>query len=569
MVVLQNQSSNNINNSLIEPQYNYLLNNNTINDYLVLNSSTYTAMPKFYNTTIDTNCNSITKNLINSKVKAYNEFNISHIPIVRDDTFKYSVYLETRPSSTFIYSMCFEELFFFDFDDKSFNMNTNNITNLVLNKTKEIIQKMTNYYDSELNIKLFWILYETDNGVHAYCLSHKRNRRMNSHMNNIIEETVKTCADADWAAFVKVRFGYCTRISPKLRYKTGTSMTGGSYLSTPTVTNNNVNVCNTTCKIKKTNEFIDYSKITDVVINLEKSIIIKAPGATILKDLAMQLYIKNSLVILIRDNLCAYCEAIGIPLGMFSMHQCEDIVTNNNTDQSKGICDELKTMADCKISTKCNFKPTLDIDKLKKFMIQIRSFHDGLRFNSIYNIDLIKELFEKSNTDYTTIIFKESTIINKIEYKTIDKNYYTTDYHIEILKFIKKNQLKSNNNVVINTVNNKNNSKKNINTIVNNSVLNTIFTLKNLLYDSNNETILHIILRANIDETIKIKYFNIILNSLTKESDKKKLLNLPGGEPILNDILNNTIQVSYTPIMYLIKYFKNKDIVIKFINDNK
>jgi hypothetical protein len=212
---------------------------------------------------------------------------------------------------------------------------------------------------------------------------------------------------------------------------------------------------------------------------------------------------------------------MGIPLGMFSMHQCEDIVTNNNTDQSKGICDELKTMVDCKISTKCNFKPTLDIDKLKKFMIQIRSFHDGLRFNSIYNIDLIKELFKKSNTDYTTIIFKESTIINKIEYKTIDKNYYTTDYHIEILKFIKKNQLKSNNNVVINTVNNKNNSKNNNNTIVNNSVLNTIFTLKNLLYDSNNETILHIILRANIDETIKIKYFNIILNSLTKESDKK------------------------------------------------
>ena len=514
-----NTNNNRINTTQSGDQYQYLLNTNTSN-YLSIDKNVYNEMPKFYNKEIDTKCNSITEFLINYKVKSYDEMNISHIPIVRDDYFKYSIYLETRQSSTFIYSMCFEELFFFDFDDKGFNMNNTN-TKTVLDKTQEIIQKMTDYYDSKLNIKLFWILYKTDNGVHAYCLSHKRNRRIEKHMDNIISETVKTCADPDWAAFVKVRFGYCTRISPKLRYKEkNIQQTGGSPYDDGVRPSTSANTP-TSCSKKCMTSNIDYSRITNVVINLENSFVIKAPGAVCLFDLVSQLYIKNSLVGKIRDGICQYCEKIGIPLGMFSVHECKS--TTNNDDDNQ-VCNELQNMTECKLSSKCSFKPLIDENKLKGFMLQIRRFHDEIRFIGVYKNNLKATLFKNSNVELSSIVLKgENSLI-------YNKNYNSNVY----------------------SINDKNNIKQ-------------INTIKDLYYDSNNETILHKKLRLNSD----LEFFSRLIHNLTNETDKKRLLNLPGGEPLYDDILNTTVQCSYTPLMYLIKFGTDSEKIITFIDANK
>jgi hypothetical protein len=216
---------NNITNNTSE-QYSYLLNN----------TSEYLQIDDYGNDTInfhDDNqvCSKVKEKMIETKIRNYDKLSISHVPIVRDDKLKYTIYLETRVDSTLIYSMCFEELFFFDFDNKQFglnrvdvDMNDKNIWNnkdTVYGKAKNVIERMTEYYKNKFNKLLFWRLYPTDNGVHAYCLSHKRNRRIQKHMKNLIKETVLACADPDWIAFSSVRFGFCTRISSKVKYDKG------------------------------------------------------------------------------------------------------------------------------------------------------------------------------------------------------------------------------------------------------------------------------------------------------------------------------------------------------------
>jgi len=213
--------NNRINNSA--EQYSYLLNN----------TSEYLEIDDYGNDTInfhDDNgvCSKVKEKMIETKIRNYDKLSISHVPIVRDDKLKYTIYLETRVDSTLIYSMCFEELFFFDFDNKQFglervdiDMNDKNIwfnLDTVYGKAKNVIEKMTEYYKNKFNKLLYWRLYPTDNGVHAYCLSHKRNRRIQKHMKNLIKETVLACADPDWIAFSSVRFGFCTRISSKVKY---------------------------------------------------------------------------------------------------------------------------------------------------------------------------------------------------------------------------------------------------------------------------------------------------------------------------------------------------------------
>jgi hypothetical protein len=539
-------------------QYNYLLNDN-LDNYLEINNTTYKQMDKFYNKNTDKKCEKITEDLIQKKIAGYDELDISHIPIVRDDSLKYSIYLETRQDSTFIYSMCFEELFFFDFDDKFFTVTENSS---VFDKSKKIIEKLTKYYFDKLKIKLYWILYKTDNGVHAYCLSHKRNRRMEKQMDNLITETVKTCADADWIAFSKVRFGFCTRLSPKLRYKSKrlpkSSVQSGSLpsqqetSSTPPIPNrtrligptrpasqalrdwqnrtmqggspyNNNDGYSYSKNNSKTYKYpvktknIDYTKILDKVIDLTDSYIIKSPDSKCLFDLVAQLYIKNNLVIKIRDGISVYSKSVGIPLGMFSIHDCKN---KNNTDIEGKFCSEITTMTSCKISTKCKFVPLISNQKLINFVTAIKAHNDELRFKSIYNKNNLLTLFQKNIQEQP--IIKNFNIKN---YNKNNKNYY-----------------------YINTTppNNINNTFININSI------------KDLEYDSNNETILHTLLRnKNIKFNDKIRLINELLNKMSSDLDKKKLLNLPGGSPLYDNILDTNITCSYTPIMYLIKYGNN------------
>ena len=257
---------NNITNNTSE-QYSYLLNN----------TSEYLQIDDYGNDTInfhDNNkvCSKVKEKMIETKIRNYDKLSISHVPIVRDDKLKYTIYLETRVDSTLIYSMCFEELFFFDFDNKQFglnrvdvDMNDKNLWNnkdTVYGKAKNVIERMTEYYKNKFNKLLFWRLYPTDNGVHAYCLSHKRNRRIQKHMKNLIKETVLACADPDWIAFSSVRFGFCTRISSKVKYdkdekpkknnsKNNTGVlfndnrNNNSYYLPPTPINNNLRIRNT------------------------------------------------------------------------------------------------------------------------------------------------------------------------------------------------------------------------------------------------------------------------------------------------------------------------------------
>ena len=98
-------------------QYSYLLNN----------TSEYLEIDDYGNDIInfhDDNrvCSKVKEKMIETKIRNYDKLSISHIPIVRDDKLKYTIYLETRVDSTLIYSMCFEELFFFDFDNKQFGL---------------------------------------------------------------------------------------------------------------------------------------------------------------------------------------------------------------------------------------------------------------------------------------------------------------------------------------------------------------------------------------------------------------------------------------------------------------
>ena len=79
------------------------------------------------------------------------------------------------------------------------------------------------------------------------------------------------------------------------------------------------------------------------------------------------------------------------------------------------------------------------------------------------------------------------------------------------------------------------NKNSNVYSINDKNNIKQIKTIKELYYNSNNETILHTRLRLNSD----LEFFSALINNLTNETDKKRLLNLPGGEPLYNDILTS------------------------------
>jgi len=391
-------------------QYEYILNNNS-SKYLHIED--YKTNNNFHSN--NQKCSKVTRELIQSKIDGYDKLSISHIPIVRDDNLKYSIYAETREDSTLIYSMCFEELFFFDFDNKQFGLEKDinlemddkiwNNKSTVYGKSVDIINKMTEHFKDKLDIKLYWVLYPTDNGVHAYCLSHKRNRRIQKHMNNLIDETILACADPDWIAFSYVRFGFCTRLSSKVKYIESTTQSGGyEYGITSSSDNKNLIKKNKTYKYN-----LNYLFDNIIYENIYKEV---GDKTKILKTLKLQLDIKNHLVYYIKNLLIQYTTGIKIPIGLFSLHQCEPkenlikkISTLYKSDKYESYCENIKGMTNCKISKLCKFVPLIDKDKFVTFMLNIKNQHNKIRYSDENKLISTSENFYDKNNN--TILSKK------------------------------------------------------------------------------------------------------------------------------------------------------------------
>ena len=153
---------------------------------------------------------------IEAKIERYLNSEVYHIPIVRNDKYSYNVYIETRANSNMIFSMCFRDMYFFDFDTKLY-------PHLSSKESREAAIKLLELYNKLIYEKykflIVWAFYDTDRGHHAYCVSHKRNIDNDKAFQNIIDDTGLLCTDSDWVAFTRVRFGYCTRLSDKIYWE--------------------------------------------------------------------------------------------------------------------------------------------------------------------------------------------------------------------------------------------------------------------------------------------------------------------------------------------------------------
>jgi hypothetical protein len=580
---------NNITNNTSE-QYSYLLNN----------TSEYLQIDDYGNDTInfhDDNqvCSKVKEKMIETKIRNYDKLSISHVPIVRDDKLKYTIYLETRVDSTLIYSMCFEELFFFDFDNKQFglnrvdvDMNDKNIWNnkdTVYGKAKNVIERMTEYYKNKFNKLLFWRLYPTDNGVHAYCLSHKRNRRIQKHMKNLIKETVLACADPDWIAFSSVRFGFCTRISSKVKYDKGEkpkknnsknntdalfndNRNNNQYYLPPRLINNNLRINNNS----QANTPYNRNNNNDNNNNIYNN--------------------NNGNGNLTRINTSSTQAQEGFTFPRQRTDQRQQVIfgansrsngnnrgaTNNFTfrqqPQSGGATNNAKNKVN-KYNLKYLFDNIINLDNYvdivgKKSNTETAKINNQLMLQiKIKNllVVLIRDVLTQKHTAGLRIpigLFNlhqcipndkvkkilDNALSNNTDNSYCDKIDTLTDCKIsKLCKFVPlldDRKLISFMKSIKKYHDELRYSEESIRLLGN-------------LYDKNNDTELSILINKDLNRGIN--YMNDVFISKESDKRKKKILNLPAGG-ISNEDINNLNQdpvVSYTPIMHLINNIKNED----------
>jgi hypothetical protein len=578
-------------------QYSYLLNN----------TSEYLQIDDYGNDTInfhDNNrvCSKVKEKMIETKIKNYDKLSISHVPIVRDDKLKYTIYLETRVDSTLIYSMCFEELFFFDFDNKQFglnrvdvDMNDKNIWNnkdTVYGKAKNVIERMTEYYKNKFNKLLFWRLYPTDNGVHAYCLSHKRNRRIQKHMKNLIKETVLACADPDWIAFSSVRFGFCTRISSKVKYdkdekpkknnsKNNTDALfndNNSYYLPRTRRNNNLRINNNSQGNTPYNSNNNNNVRNNNNGNLTR---ISTSSTQAQEGFAFPRREGNQQVIFganSRSNGNNRGATNNFTFG-FGQQPQSGGATNNNTNNAKNKVNKynLKYLFDNIINldnyvdivgkksntetAKINNQLMLQI-KIKNLLVvlirDVLTQHTaGLRIPiGLFNLhqcipnDKVKKILDNALSNNT-----DNSYCDKIDTLTDCKISKLCKFVpllddrklISFMKSIKKYHDKLRY------------GEESIQLLGN-------------LYDKNNDTKLSTLINEDLNRGIN--YMNGVFISDENDKTKKKILNLPAGGVSNTDIdnLNQDPVISYTPIMHLINNIKKEEDVkqiIQLLNTSK
>ena len=197
-------------------------------------------------------------------------FTNRHVYLINEYGIRISV--DFRPTSHKIFSLCLDEMFMFDFDFKDFGYNGTN-KKKVIDDIYQILLQYVIYVDDKSNIRLAFKLYETDRGIHAYCITHRSGvgfplSKLKGLSKKFIKNSVISVgSNISHFAYSRLR-GACIRLVPKLKRKLPTNK-GTPYNSLNDIHNLSSKYINTNFVSKP---LLDENK-REVVVSLGNSIV--------------------------------------------------------------------------------------------------------------------------------------------------------------------------------------------------------------------------------------------------------------------------------------------------------
>jgi hypothetical protein len=124
-------------------------------------------------------------------------FGESYRPLVSTEKFQFGLYTHNG-----MFVVCFPHFMMLDFDTED------------KKKAVTLLQKWTRALQAETGEQLLWQVLETDNGIHAFLMSHY----VDPTSDDVIGAMLQLKSDKTYAAFTLFR-GFCIRLNPKLYLK--------------------------------------------------------------------------------------------------------------------------------------------------------------------------------------------------------------------------------------------------------------------------------------------------------------------------------------------------------------
>lgn len=196
----------------------YINNNNIVNGKKISPKRFYR---NFVNKSVAANLNKKNYIFANLTYEKMRKFKNNHVYIINEYGIRISV--DFRTTSHKIFSLCLDEMFMFDFDYKDFGYNGKNKQQIITNITYILLQYIR-YVEDTLDERLAFKLYETDRGIHAYCITHRSGigfplSKLRGLSQGFIKNSVLAVgSNVSHFAYSKLR-GACIRLVPKLKRK--------------------------------------------------------------------------------------------------------------------------------------------------------------------------------------------------------------------------------------------------------------------------------------------------------------------------------------------------------------